>query len=95
MLDIVKVKIIKVEREPKKEYGPGDPEITIQLPSGEQLEVHFYEHSQGLITPTKARREVKQRIADEILKHQNRMAMLEALKELGDEFDVDLEEAEL
>ena len=91
----MKVKIVKIERLPKNEFGLGDPEVTIELSDGERLSVHLYEHSAGTITATKARRMVSQRIADAIRNHQNRMALCDALAKLGEEFEVNLEDAEL
>ena len=88
----MKVKIIKVNRLPEDDLGRRDPEVTIELPSGEQLQVHLYDHSNGSISPQRARKRVLQEIAWEMLRHDRRNALCDAVEALGAEIDVDLDQ---
>ena len=88
----MKVKIIQVTRLPDDENGPRNPEVTIELPSGDQIQVTLYDHSDGSISPQRARKRVLQEIAWEILRHDRRKALCEAAETLGPEIDVDLDQ---
>ena len=88
----MKVKIIKLEVPSEDEWGRADPVLTVELPRGEQVQVHLSYHSDRTLGATKARRRVLQEIVYAVRSRQNRDALFNAAKALGTEFEVDLTE---
>ena len=90
----MKVKIVNIVPLPENEWGEHSPEITVELPSGERIKIHVYDHFTGPLSPTRASKQVREQIASAVLLHQNRIVLADAAKKLGTEFEVEPEGAE-